>query len=729
MISLVPPEGKLTLRRWEGSRDEPTPKPLQAMRLNLSQSTLDELLEGLRNDKNAHLRLGKQPQLFYGTKTQSFHFSAPNHHSELYVSSPATDQENIYFSGILSHNLEVQKAREATTVTDEALANLKQSLSAFEKGKELRMTPMITSIDQMRALKTGNNRTATGRAAAGLARKSTSKVDLEKERFFKNAASRSSPASPALLASHSPARHSALTPTSAQLPMNKDKIRLDALRLPLIHLLAIRPASVAAIAEKTRASQGDCLTLLRKYGIENRQDRNKFDLRDKAYRDLDVWKFPYPSQEVRQEAIENAISAFDRMRISRQDKLWQMLLPKEERGKGKVLSRLNLRTGPMPKSATLRVNVQASEEPLKEGHGTGNELETASGKLTPSINATENSKPKAAAQKKQPVNKPGPTKRAPAKSNNNTTLTGRVTKKADKRAGGKPSAKADSKIKSAEFVVDSDEDIEVTDVSNSKSSPQESTRKELKERHSARPEKPGTKDPLPVQPLKEKEVPPKLQATKTIPSPPSVNSQTGNSSSLQKPSPLGSSPPTDASDFETAAQSSVTTQSPSSSSPLISQLPMQRAMTGASGTNQKKSQMPVTKAHSASQSLKRKGEMDPEAETAPQAKSGRMFGLGISQTNGRASVPEPKRRRTLSSDGSSTGSASPPVAQEILRRQLHEKTQQFKQYYAKYRMLHEQLSNHPDPPRDKLEKLEKQHMRLEKMKQEIWDEDRRLRFG
>lgn len=729
MVSLVPPEGKLTLRRREGSKDEPAPKALQAMRLNLSQSTLDELLEGLRNDKKARLRLGKHPQLFYGSKTQPFHFSAPDHRSELYLSSPATGNENIYFSGVLSHSLEVQKAKEATTATDEALANLKQSLNAFEKGKESRMTTMITSIDQMKALKAGDNWTATGRAAAGLARKSTSRVDLEKERVVKNAASRSSPASPALLASRSPAPHSAVTPTSAPLPPNKDKIRLDALRFPLIHLLAIRPASVTTIAEKTRASRDDCVTLLRKYGTENRQDREKFDLRDKAYRDLDVWKFPYPSQEERQEAIDNAISAFDRMRLSRQDKLWQMLLPKEERGKGKVLSRLNLRTGPMSKSATPRVNVQGSDEPSKEGYGTGNESEAAGGKITPSINATENSKPKAATQKKLPSSKPATTKRVPTKSKNNTTLTGRVTKKADKRVGGKP-AKLDSKIKSAEFVVDSDEDMEIADVSDSKSSTQEPTNKEPKERISARPEKSSPKDSPTVQASKEKELPPKPQASKTIPSPPSVTSRTGSSSSPQKPSPLGSSPPTNASDFETAPRSSITTQSSSSSSPLISQRPKQQPTTGANGTGPKKNQATVTKTRpAASQSLKRKVEADPESEIEPKPKSARIFGLGISQTNGHVRAPEPKRRRPSSSAGSSTGSASPPVAQEILRRQLREKSRQFKQYYTKYRMLHEQLSNHSNPPRDQLEKLEKQHVRLEKMKQEIWDEDRRLRLG
>jgi len=66
------------------------------------------------------------------------------------------------------------------------------------------------------------------------------------------------------------------------------------------------------------------------------------------------------------------------------------------------------------------------------------------------------------------------------------------------------------------------------------------------------------------------------------------------------------------------------------------------------------------------------------------------------------------------------------MSRELLRQQLQEKSQRFKQYYAKYRALYEAMASHPDPPRAELEKLQKQHVRLERMKKEIWDEYRRL---
>jgi RNA polymerase II elongation factor ELL len=65
-------------------------------------------------------------------------------------------------------------------------------------------------------------------------------------------------------------------------------------------------------------------------------------LQDRAYKELDVWKFQY-SEEDRQAAITNAIHAYDRMRLPKDDPLWQKLLPADERGKGKVLSKLALK--------------------------------------------------------------------------------------------------------------------------------------------------------------------------------------------------------------------------------------------------------------------------------------------------------------------------------------------------------------------------------------------------
>ncbi|THC88923.1 hypothetical protein EYZ11_011633 [Aspergillus tanneri] len=692
------------------------------MRLNLAQSTLDDLIQSLRHDQPARVRLGKHPTLIYGSKSQSFRSFPETHRSEIYTSS--ADKENLYFTGVLSHSLEVEKAKEATAATDQALANLEQSLNAFERGKESKKTHIITSIDEVRALRAGDSRSSTGRQAALLAGKPSSKVELEKDRLLKNAANRSVSSSPALGISRSPASIDHLTPTSAPPSQNKDRIRLDALKTPFIHLLAIRAVSTKFLARQTRSSLEDCVALARKYGTENRINPEKFDLKDKTYRDLDVWNFPYPCQEDRQEAIENAISAFDRLRISRSDKLWQMLLPKEERGKSKCLSRLDLRTGPIKKPQTPRIQVHNPDEIGKEGYTTGPDADRASGNgLTPKTEATSAPKSGTTAQKKRPGEK-DTSKRPSAKSKTatNSTLTGRVTKKAERKSASKP----DSKYKSAEFVHDSDEDdTDVPDLSASEK-PQAGKSKTQS--------KPPSK-PIDTTPRESPHAPtPKVDTPEIPTAKPELSSQTSCKStsskrlpsscgpgqkSPQKPSPLGSSPPTNVSDIQSRSRSSSQNHtSSSSSSPLITQISKTNKTNRESPTASKQPKTNgIVKPNPAVNPLKRKAEMDLPSTTqslAPGCITGDL---------------ELKRRRAVSTSSGSTGSASPPLSREILLQQLQAKSQKFKQFYAKYRTLYDSMAAHPDPPRADLDRLQKQHVRLQRMKKEIWDEDRRLRDG
>ncbi|CAL5872380.1 uncharacterized protein PFLUO_LOCUS6644 [Penicillium psychrofluorescens] len=687
MPRLEVPSSGLSLRPGDHPSGNASSKPVQIMRLNLVQSTLDELIQSLRNDQPARVRLGKHPALHYSTKSQSFHAYPETHRSELYQGS-SSDQQHLYFSGVLSHNLEVEKAKDDTAATDQALANLEESLNAFERGKESKKTHMIAHPDELKALRAGKNSTARGPAGK-----------LEKDRFLKTGTPRSLTASPALGAPKSPAP--TRTPTSAPIPQNKDRIRLEALKTPFIHLLAVRAVSTKFLGRQTRSSPEDCTSLAQKYGVENRLNREKFDLKDKTYKDLDVWGFPYPTPEDRQEAIENAISAFDRMRISRNDKLWQMLLPKEERGKGKCLSRLNLTGGPIKKPLTPRI--QLSEEGGKEGDTTGNETDRGTGTGVAQAE-TPRSGPKSKSNEKE-------TPKRSAKGKN-TTLTGRVTKK----AASKPASKAESKIKSAEFVHDSDEEDE--DMPDAAPTPAPAVKPSKSV--AAKPRVTET-PPAPTPKV------PKLESSSkgTVSKKPAPRAST----SPQKPSPLGSSPPANASDAPSRSSSDAPSRSSSdsqnqssgssSSSPLITQLArMNRATTGAASKPAAKTNG-IANASATANPLKRKAE--PDRLSVPHAPAtGRAASSNL----------EYKRRRAISSSsGGSTGSASPPMSHELLRQRLREKSQKFKSFYAKYRSLHDSLAGQADPPRTDLDRLQKQHIRLQRMKEEIWDEDQQLRDG
>ena len=620
---------------------------------------------------------------------------------------------------MLSHSLEVEKAKAATAATDQALANLEESLNAFERGKESKKTHMIQHPDELKSL----------RAAGGSGQRGPrSKAQLEKERLLRTAASRSLTSSPNLGSAKSPAP----IPTSAPLSQTKNNARHEALKAPFIHLLAVRAVSSKFLARQTRSTIEDCMVLAQKYGSENRLNREKYDLRDKSYKDLDVWTFPYPTQDDRQEAIENAISAFDRMRISRTDKLWQMLLPKAERGKGKCLSRLNLSNGPVKKTTQGRSQLDGGDDMDKNGETTGNETDrrTASSKTSDAPRSTPAQKPTAG---KGPLKGPAAKEPAKTKNTNNTTLTGRVTKK----TAAKPPAKTDTKFKSSEFVHDSDDD---DDTPNTAPSPPALAQrpKEEKTAPSKKPQAsikvPG-KAPAPAKPRAANNAPPASKSTKTESSTPKLESSQSRpttsatskrptpriSTSPQKPSPLGSSPPANASDATGRSRSDSQNQSSSSSSsPLISQLA--RTTKATTGTAARPSK-PVTSTNGPPKSglggnpLKRKAESDRLAP--PHAATGRTTG----------NLDHKRRRAVSTSSGGSTGSASPPLSQEILREQLREKSMRFKKYYAKYLSLHRTLDTSTNPSSADLNKLSRQHDMLRSMKEEIWDEHARLNDG
>ncbi|KAL4979134.1 hypothetical protein BDW66DRAFT_128687 [Aspergillus desertorum] len=712
MFTLRVPEGGLSLHR-DSPGDDTGAKSTQIMRLNLAQDTLNELIESLRADQPARIRLGKHQTLYYGSnKSQHFHSFPESHRCEIYTKD-SRDDGTLYFTGVLSHSLEVQNAQEATAATDQALANLEQSLSAFERGKESKKTHMITDISEVKALRAGDSR-----SSKLLARMPSSKVELEKDRLLKTKSNpnRSVSSSPALNVARSPVLIPPLTPTSAPLSQNKDRLRLDALKIPFIHLLAIRAVSTKFLARQTRSSIEDCATLAQKYGIENRIDPEKFDLRDKVYRELDVWKFPYPSQEDRQEAIENAISAFDRMRISRSDKLWQNLLPREERGKGKCLSRLDLRTGPIKKALTPRI--QISEETGKEAE---REIMTQGTDKSTARGSSSTKTGEFCAAPKSGMNTQKNPKRPPAKGKAtvNSTLTGRVTKKSDK----KPLSKVESKFKSAEYVHDSDEDdTELPDVSSSEKSQPQRTQPKPKPKSTPKvTESRASREPshVPTPKVDQGEASAlkldlpshsKPTAAKRPPSSLPPSQQSAN-----KASPPATSPPAKTSDPQSRSRSSSQNNpSSSSSSPLISQISRPSTTTERPVAKLAAKPNGVTRATELTHSLKRKAELERPSIQG----TGRVHG-----------DLDHKRRRAVSASSGSTGSASPPLSRELLLRQLREKSQKFKQFYAKYRSLHDAMAAHPDPPRAELEKLQKQHVRLQRMKKEIWDEDRRLREG
>ncbi|KZM22110.1 hypothetical protein ST47_g6739 [Ascochyta rabiei] len=289
------------------------PPPVQAMQVDMTQDIVDELLESMRSGKPPQILFGRTPQLRYGDKTHVLQSSPETHTYELYKSSGTGSDNDFEFAGVINHNLIVQEAADVTAGVDSALATLKSSMAAISEFKEA-------------------NKTIVGDATP---------VRTPGHRRFPLTGFKSTHLTPSKVGSPLPSMPASpmhKRPPTSQ-PSGTHEAVLVALRVPIIHLLAREPATEASLAKTCRTSTASLRELLPRIAKRSTQDTDRWQLTDKSFREINPYNFPYATSEEREQAIEGAIKSFDRLRLTKDDKLWQILLPREERGQGKCLSR------------------------------------------------------------------------------------------------------------------------------------------------------------------------------------------------------------------------------------------------------------------------------------------------------------------------------------------------------------------------------------------------------
>jgi len=283
--------------------------------------------------------------------------------------------------------------------------------------------------------------------------------------------------SPSLSAVGTP--RAGLSVTSA--PSSNLNLRRQAMRTPLIHLLAMRPASTEDIISTTHIPKSDLEAVVSKIA---QNVGGQWKLSDRAYKDLDVWEFGYKTQQDRQMAIDNAIRAYDRTRVGKEENTWQLLLPKEERGKGKVLSKLNLASsqtnrGSTPSSMPSPLADASEDEKFISSANTPRPGQTGTPKPTVAKSAGSDLQKRLLAKdpKKARAAEEAKDKRKRDKEAVASDRESRPTKKqkpavtTSKTTTSSTSAKASSKIKSAELVHSSDDDDEEGEVKETPSAP------------------------------------------------------------------------------------------------------------------------------------------------------------------------------------------------------------------------------------------------------------------
>lgn len=488
----------------------------------------------------------------------------------------------------------------------------------------------------------------------------------------------------------------------------KESARMEAIKIPMIHLLAVQPQTVDELADKLRVKHLDCAKVMDKVARDDmKAGKGKKTLRDKSYQSLDVWKFPYISQHDRQAAIDNAVSAYDRMRLGKSDKSWQMLLAAEDRGKGTCLSRLTHFDKQLTGSLTPKLPERSQDGSTagKSMHSSGSGTNSKDSKASDEISTAKTTplmKPKvqmtAATVKRimsgKPAQKPAPVKSAKATAE-----------------------KKDTKYKSAERIENSDEEgeggISVSTARTSKALARPKgdglPRVSLAARTAASAAKANTAK-LPAASSNTEGGAIRSKAEAAVQANPSLaasnpTARVIGSASHLKSSPLASSTQTTSKDSYTLNSSSqvvgqsatVGTSSPVTSAGLASD---RRTTSLADSPNK-------------AENVAKKRKADGSVEVA----SAKRQQISRPPTKTHALMQDLQEKSPPDSDTSSTTGLSVASLAE-----LQDRAQKFQIDYTTYKALLEKLDSKSPAQRDEteVENVWRMHRRLEERKEQIW---------
>ena len=477
-------------------------------------------------------------------------------------------------------------------------------------------------------------------------------------------------------------------PTSQ--PTNSHDNIVSALRVPIIHLLAREPATEASLAATCRTSLAVIRDVLPKIAKRSTSDADKWQLTDKSFREVNPYKFPYKSSEDRQQAIDGAIRSFDRQRLSKDDKLWQILLPREERGQGICLSRSTVKAPEAkPKASTP---MQKISDLTKKKPVVKKAADKAIVEKKPRVAKAAEIKPKSSMKEKY-LAREQPIVKEVKETKGEPTIAAAPAMPTPSSSTPRPA------VPSHRSTPSTDAPKPRTNNTTPRVKPKMSGRDTQRERPANRPFKP------------------------TMP----VNTKPKN------PSPLSASPPLNASDFE-------------DSHPVHKALAAAPSPAKSSGNSdrslKRKANDIESDIHNHNLATKK-----PHADRTPSHTNGRLSGSTPSSTSSlkrksddssssNTPTTAPKVRKVANIDtglasryhhnnpraspGASSSSTTSPSMPSLSFRQTVELSQKFQRYYKKYEELYWQLTEAEKPPTEaQRNDLLKMHKKLEEMKREI----------
>ncbi|KAG5914019.1 hypothetical protein E4U53_004729 [Claviceps sorghi] len=442
-------------------------------------------------------------------------------------------------------------------------------------------------------------------------------------------------------------------------------------RFTLVHELAIAAQTTEYLKAKWTGKEEDFTPALEKTAHYD-SDSHTWTMKQPYWRELNVWKYNYATQEDRQAAIDRAIRQYDKLRLSASESEWQLLLPKAERDKGKCLSRLqaNIAKGPPQQAAKNKAQKPDDNPGLKDDADspesdkprTGGESMSRSNSSTLPVKAKKPSAQEAQAKRllsnsksrtSAPKTSPSKSKQSTANKNDKNdrrVLSAAIVENSDSSEGEAPVVKPKTGATKSKDMSTVAKDTSTTAkdtvvvgtrplVSREPVKKQQTVKRPRDESDSSSSS--GTplskriksKQPIPVPKPRAQTTKTNYRTQSTRVSSSTYRSKNTSNTSPTKSSPLASSPPTNASDLDE--------QTP-----------------------------PV--------STKRKMEMEGKSTSC--------------------------KRRVVES-----------VPADVLN-----KAHKFKTFYQKYEALHHEISALDNPPREKLADLLDMRNRLEHMKKDIY---------
>ncbi|XXH03040.1 Dynein light chain [Hypoxylon texense] len=659
MSAITVPDAGLLLESSANSSDY---LPMQAFGITLSDSVIEDMIKCVQDGQEIELTLGSSPCFLFGSREQKVTTNPDSFNYDLYLTKPEDS---------------ITKAQRLPNPTMGIMDKIPPGF-ASKKPPHVAKDPKRGS--KPKPLPAGKSAMAS---------------------VLSNSTTRSLPSSPALNGVSSPN----LAYSASQQVVEKNK----SLRTAIVHELACRDRTYEHLADVWKGAEQDFKPALEKIANFDASAK-KWSLRKMFWKELDVWNYDYQNPEDRQTAIDNAIRFYDRSRMPTSAPEWERLLPPTDRGKGIVLSKLQATLAKGNITPVPRAPAQRADD--------SNKSDADSSKAKGESMARSNSQPVGSKTKKA-SDREAQTKRL---------LSTNPKKAAPKKPASKAkvSEEKSRKFLSEEKVIDSESSGDERPPSSTSSSvsrpkPAEKPAEKKAERRVEKvPEKPKEK-PAPAPKPKPVVRAPRPPVKPPVPAPQKRAREEDDSSSssgaplskrikskeLPKPVPISAAPkhrPSDASQSSrnTGAGTSSSTfsmksknTSPAKSSPLASSPP-----TNASDFEE---DQPVHR------------------PVKPQVRNGERNTNGATTDGSARNTINDKKRKDRDADLHSSQLSTPSKKSKLpLSQTVMAKAKRFERYYERYESLHHELSALKEPPAEKLADLLEMHERLAAFKSEIY---------